>query len=341
MATRTTTAAHALDADSIVPPPEDGEAAWVLVAKSVDEATRGETLKINLDMQEFCDRAYVTITELRANRELYTKFKRLGAAGFFEFAVIERLYLNLPALWYARHMQQEEDATHRRRAPAELIARASERRARMFRIANYHLEHHSEEGALLREIKFSTDHQQLANDLVTLVKMFERHHEAIAADVHFKADDLAGARNDSQDIRRARGRTESSAITWSERCAVLWTRVQRDYVELRATGAWLLRDKPDDARRRFPPMFERASHRTKDAADSANDTAPANEAKPAEPVPAVGATPPVVSGTASASTTSHTKPVAADEAPKPRNAAKKKATKRTAKKKSAVARSRS
>jgi len=286
------------------PPPEDGATAWHDVQQAVDALARGETTHVNLDLQDFADRAHTVVSDLAHNPELLGRFRRLSVAGFFEFAVIDRLAQHLPALWYVGHMQQEEDARPKRLSP-KMLADAEQRRRRMHRLGVYHLEHHETEASLLTGMTFVNDQSKLANDLVTLADLYARNRALFARDPHFVAADEADALADSRAIRRARGESAGTEVTWAERAAALYTIVQRDYKELRATGTWMLRDKPDDARARFPPMIERAARRGKAEADDegaepdAGNTAPANDAptpvaptndtRAAEPMPAAPA----------------------------------------------------
>jgi hypothetical protein len=239
------------------PPPEDGATAWRGVQPAVDRLARGETTHVNLDLQDFADRAHTVVAELVANAELLGRLRRLSVAGFFEFAVIDRLTQHLPALWYVGHMQQEEGARPKRVSP-KMLDGAERLRRRMHRLAVYHLEGNEDEAPLLAGVTFLNDQSKLSNDLVTLADLYARHGALFARDPHFVATDEADARADSRAIRRARSEGVGAEVTWSERAAALYTLVQRDYKELRATGTWMLRDQPDDARARFPPMIERA-----------------------------------------------------------------------------------
>lgn len=125
---------------SIHAPPEDGAEAWGDVADEVDALARGETARVNLDLQSFADRTGGVLAGLRADDELYARFKRAAVAGLFEFGVIERLARHLPALWYVAHMQQEEEAAAQRAVPEATLDVASERRKRMLKVAKHYLE---------------------------------------------------------------------------------------------------------------------------------------------------------------------------------------------------------
>jgi hypothetical protein len=287
------------------PPPEDGAAAWRSVQQAVDALARGETTHVNLDLQDFADRAHVVVSDLTGNPKLLARFRRLSLADFFEFAVIDRLTQHLPALWYVGHMQQEE-SDRPKRVSAKTLDDADQRRRRMHRVAFHYLEGDEDEAPRLKRIAFTNDQSKLANDLVTLADIYARHRALFVHDPHFLTTDEVEARNDSLAIRRTRGESAGTEVTWAERAAALFTIVQRDYKELRATGTWMLRDKPEDARARFPPMIERAARRSKDEASvdegaaeeggeatPANDAptppAPANDARTAEPAPAAPA----------------------------------------------------
>jgi len=281
------------------PPPEDGAEAWRAVQASIDALARGETTHVNLDVQDFADRAHIVVGELVDNPELLGRFRRLAVAGFFELAVIDRLVQHLPALWHVGHMQQEEGARSKRRVSQKTLDDADVRRRRMHRLAIYYRETDKADGPVLTKMAFTNDQSRLANDLVSLAGIYARNREAFARDPHFVADDEGDALEDSRAIRRSRGERAGTEVTWTERAAALFTIVQRDYKELRATGTWMLRDKPDDARARFPPMIERVTRRGKDegaddgdatdtepANDAPTPVAPTNDTRPAGPTPA-------------------------------------------------------
>lgn len=322
---------------SIHAPPEDGAEAWGDVAEEVDALAHGETARVNLDLQSFADRAAGVLAGLRADDELYARFKRAAVAGLFEFAVIDRLARRLPALWYVAHMQQEEETAASRAVPEATLDAATERRKRMLKVAKHYLEEDADEGPRLAAIKLANDHARLANDLVTLAGVYRRHHDVVKGDHFFRADDEAKALADSRAIRAGLGGVPGG-LTWKDRAAALFTLVQRDYQELRVTGTWLLRAKPEEARTRFPPTIERPGQRRSNAEDATrddNDTGPANDApvapqndtRPAaEPVAPAAPIAPAASTDPKPAAPAATKPRAAS---KPAVSAKKKPARKT------------
>jgi len=256
------------------PPLEDAANAWRVVADEVDALVHGKTLRVNLDLQAFATRAGGVLTSLLAHDELRVAFERIAAAGFFDPTLLERLGRYLPALWYVAHMQKDEATTTSQALPPELLEAASQRRQRMLKVARHHLDEHPEEKPRLEAIKHGNDRARLANDLVTLAGIYQRHRETLQSDRFYRHDDAPKAMSDSQTIRAGLGKVPHGP-SWRERAEALFTLVSRDYQELRSTGHWLLRAKPEEARTRFPTMVERRPRRRPSAED--DDRVPAND----------------------------------------------------------------
>jgi hypothetical protein len=260
---------------TINPPPEEGFESWLLVADATDAAVRSDVAKVDLDLQDFADRGYAVVENLRADRVLYGKFKVLAAAGFFDFSIIERLLLQLSALWYTSHMQREGATQSQRPVPLSLIAQGTERRQRMYKLARYHVEDHVTEGPRLREITLANDHQQLASQLLVLSEIYKRNQILFALDPHYRSNDEADAATESRAIFRCLGSATTHAVSWSDRSATLYTSILANYTELRSTGTWLLRHTLTDAQQRFPSLTENQAVHTQNITEgvtSANDS---------------------------------------------------------------------
>lgn len=254
------------------PAPEDGEVAWGAMADEVDARVGAPVTTVNTELQEAAERAIDVLDRLHGDEGLYAKFKLAGSVGLFDFAVLKRTQTVAWALWHARHEQRCEELMPERKVDDVTLEEAVTLRAKLARVAKYHLEFHQDEGPLVQSVTADRERRKIANDLEVLAKVFKRHYELLTSDPYYEADGAERAHVLAMVILRALGKTERA--TWTDRCAVLWTMLLADYKEVRDAGRWLLRARPDEAIARFPglvPQRKRGSAKGEDGADVGAD----------------------------------------------------------------------
>ena len=277
-------------ADLTVPPvSDDGEAQWLAVAPQVDALLQEPLPRVNVDPQEAADRVLAIVHAVCNDAALYRRFKVIAATGEFDFGAFERVLQYGPALWYARHQQLLEERQSDAVVPEATVLRAIALRDAMARLARYHFEDHAGEAELVASLTALHDRSVIANEFVSLAELYARHPAVVAADRRYVATDEAEARRLSSQIRRSLGERHADGVRWTDRVAVLWSLLQRDYNELRALGLWLLRARPEAAKERLPPLVLRTGRRAKadeSVDDEPADDAPAGPAAPANDAPA-------------------------------------------------------
>ena len=254
------------------PAPEDGEAAWASLADEVDARIGAPVTTVNTELQEASERAIDVLDRLHADEWLYGRFKLAGSAGLFDLAVLERTQTIASALWHARHEQRCEELMPERKVDDATLEEAVTLRAKLARVATYHLEFHPDEGPLVRSVTSDRERRKIANDLEVLAKVFRRHAVLLTSDPYYEAGSAERAHVLVVAISRALGKAERAP--WTDRCAVLWTMLLADYKEVRDTGRWLLRARPDEALTRFPglvPQRKRSSAKGEDEAAEGSD----------------------------------------------------------------------
>lgn len=307
---------------TLPPPPPDGESAWRSVALTVESAVRGVTIPVTSDVQKSAETAVRVVGELRADAALYGELKKAAAAGLFDLAVLERIARLAPALWYARHQQLVEELAPGHVVGPSTVDEAQALRKRMGKVARYQLEDHKDEAPIARSLKFTQSRRRLANHLLAAAGLYERNDDVVRPDRNFRPDDAKRARDLAAEIQQALGK--KGAVRWVDRCAVLWTMLKPEYDELRATGRWLLRKRPEEAKARFPALVEQPSGARRKAEEPAAPAEPptpaAKPAAPAEKPEAPAAPAAAKPAEAPAEKPGVSAPVAEAEATKPRKA---------------------
>ncbi len=234
------------------PAPEDGEVAWASLSDEVDARVGAPVTTVNTELQEAAERAIDVLDRLHGDEGVYERFKLAGSVGLFDLAVLKRTQTIAWALWHARHEQRCEEMMPERKVDDVTVEEAVTLRAKLARVATYHLESHKDDGPLVRSVTADRERRKIANDLEVLAKVFKRHHALLTSDPYYEAGSAERAHALAMVILRALGKTERA--TWTDRCAVLWTMLLADYKEVRDAGRWFLRARPDEALARFPGL---------------------------------------------------------------------------------------
>ena len=263
------------------PAPDDGRSAWMLVQPEVDARVGGAVKSSNVERQEAAEKAIDTIESLHADPQLYGIFKRLAAAELFRFSRLERSRTLAWALWYVRHCERNGELAPEWVVPEATVNEALGVRARVARVAVYHLEDHPEDSVLVKSVNGSLDRREIGNQLQTLRDVCERHHALLATDRKWAEDDFIRLGALTQEFVRALGRGERAG--WAERGAVLLEMLLDEYKDVRETGRWILRAQPAKAVERFPGLVPSRRTRATGAKDEAEgeDT----DEKPTEGTP--------------------------------------------------------
>jgi hypothetical protein len=256
------------------------------VLTEIDATLGGPTAHINVELQPAADTVIRVIAGLRGDAALYQRYKVLAAVGETDFAVLTRLNRYAPAMWFAAYRDKLEREAPTRAVSEATVVRGGELRDELHRVLGYHLGKHPVEGPRLRAITRGNDYLALANNLRYLAELAIEHGELLTTDRQYEATWVQEALGISTEVRLSLGAKVVPDVRWLDRCAALWTHVQRDYAELANTARFLLRARPDEAKRRFPSLVKGGGRRSDDVeevpeVDTANDDsdAPANDAE--------------------------------------------------------------
>jgi hypothetical protein len=254
--------------------------------QEVDREIGGETTPINVDLRIAADTVSLVLTTLRTDTSLYARFKAMARAGEVDFEILKRLNRNAPLLWVAASEAQLERELSNRRVSAETRIQATTLRDALHRILTYHFGDEPTIAERLGGITRANDHSALATALHFMGTLALTHAEELASDRRYNPKMAADALSLSAAVRTERTAIEVPTIRWSQRCAVLWTHVARDYAELIAVGRFLLRARPDEAMRLYPSLTKRSGTKRRGEEDEGKEEAveeetPANDAEPA------------------------------------------------------------
>lgn len=268
---------------TLTSPPRIGSPdVWMRVEKEVDAVTDEESLTLRVDLQAASEVTLSVCNDVRDDAPLYARFQAVAAAGEFDPKALSKLQRYAGAAWYAKHMLlQAEAGVSYEVVPAEVITRGADIADRMLTLARYHFANHAEEGPIVLAMNGTPGHRKLANNLLTLAGVYERHAAAVAKDpCNYRDTDASGAREVADQIIKAlTDNADDNARLWSRRCAGAWTLLWRTYADVQATGRWLLRATPEAAESRFPSLVTE----TRSAPRVQRVAAPVNPASPTDP----------------------------------------------------------
>jgi hypothetical protein len=177
--------------------------------------------------------------------EVRARFARLPAEEF-DIAHADRLESVALAVWYTcTSLLNAQAQSSSRRIPAALHAQAAAVKQRMHEVLTYHLDPSSEEAAPLAAMGPGpgSSYLRLAESLLWLAELYERHAERLAADpVRYRAEDCELAGRLGHAIHHCLGEpTRPAVTTWTGHRARAWSLLVATYEEVRATGRWLFR----------------------------------------------------------------------------------------------------
>jgi len=168
----------------------------------------------------------------------------------FDLASIKRLESAALAAWYIRHHALLSAGTSSEaKLPADLDARSAEVRNRMFKCAEYNLDHDAEAVRVIDHVRPGTGYLDRANDLYALANLYRQHARVLADDRrHWRADDEKAARGLYAEILQGLGLVPGTdGVDWIEMGARAWHLLRSTYAEVSIVGACLYRSEPADA----------------------------------------------------------------------------------------------
>ena len=173
----------------------------------------------------------------------------------FDLGYLDDLEHAALATWYATTQLLEANASGTEaKLPVDLVNEATDVKARMLRVCDYHFEPDTEIGRQVADIRVGTGYRDLAQDLSRLGKIFRQQEAALAGDKkHYRADDADHAAKLSHSILKELAATRNGEQKlWTERVMRTWTFLSRAYGEVSAAGTWLLRH--EGGAERFPSL---------------------------------------------------------------------------------------
>lgn len=184
------------------------------------------------------------------------------------------------ALWAQTALDSAEAQLPGARLPVALIDDATSLRARMLRLATYHLEELPSEKAELDDIRTGTGYLDLANDLRRLAVLYRRHQAVLQTDRrYYQPGDEKAAHDLSTRIEsELAGRTAAAARDTAYRT---WALLLDLYEEFAAAARFL--GRKDGSAPDFPTLYtvgRSSSHPSRKPAEPAPSPAPSKPEKP-------------------------------------------------------------
>jgi hypothetical protein len=261
---------------TMVPPPQDADAALKAVLLEVEQIARKGSPHVNVEVQVVVRKIKAVLADVRSDAMLYEALKSLASARLFDFKCVNRLGTNVSALWLAGHHAKREKEQSERAVPEETAKEATHIREELTRTMRYHFGRDPVEGPSVNAIQNSVDYLELTNDLRYLHELSVRFHERLSRDAMYDTKMAARAKHLCEEIMGALDHTAVDEIRWIDRVAALWSLVKADYNELKNVGRFVLRATPDEAERRFPSLVKGPT-RSKRATDAHEPRTPTND----------------------------------------------------------------
>lgn len=267
--------------------PFTAEAAYRALSIRLDHIAREQLEPLNIDVQAAAVFA-LGISRLISVPSTRVRFARLARSGEYDDTCVDDLAAAAHAAWYARHRYLLEAATRSEaQLPTRLVETAVALRGRLLRLADYWLQEDKTVAAELTAIRIGTGYQDLANDLIALAALTERHHAVLSQDRKlFQPGDAALAKQLAADILEKLGAAATAEQHgWSTAQARAWTHLARTYEEVQRGGRFLFAN--DDGEARFPSLVTVA--RSTAVRGHSKESVPAPAPAPSEAEPAAPA----------------------------------------------------
>lgn len=234
--------------------PSEAELAFKALEPRLAALPRELLAHVNVDLQAVSVFA-LGVARVLAEPAVRARFARLARTGEYEDACVDELGSVAQAAWYARHRFLLASALHSNaRVAVDLLDEATSLRLRMLKVAEYWL---SDDPAAMTEIaaiRAGTGYQDLANDLVALASLFERHAKLLSQDkkLYQKSDATTANRLGGRILEQLGAAATQEQSQWSAMQPRVWTLLLETYDEVRRGGLFLF--ARDRAEERFPPL---------------------------------------------------------------------------------------
>ncbi|HEU4406875.1 MAG TPA: hypothetical protein VFS43_16530 [Polyangiaceae bacterium] len=193
-----------------------------------------------------------TVATRDAAPERRAEFEKLATVALYDITLLVRLVKLALAAWFVREMQLESQyRASNASVPEAIIQRAQARRAAMIRVIEYWARGVAEIVTLLELVRTGSGHQDLANDLRVLARIYRRpDFQGLVSPgaPDYDPADAGEAERLAEAIIRGLGLSEQSeAERWSSLADRTWTLLSRAYEEHRSKGILLFGSREDVA----------------------------------------------------------------------------------------------
>jgi hypothetical protein len=235
--------------------PSDAEKAFKALGPRLAAIPRDTLAVVNVDMQLAAVFA-LGVSRVVTEPAVRARFASLAKGGEYDDACVDDLGPVAQAAWYARHRFVLASATRTEaRLSIPLLEEATALRGRMLKLVEYWLSDDGVLGAEIAAIRTGTGHQDLANDLIALGALFERHGKTLAQDRKlYDASNATTANRLAGEILQQLGAAATQEQNeWAAMQPRAWTLLFETYEEVRRGGRFLFADERGEER--FPSLI--------------------------------------------------------------------------------------
>lgn len=231
--------------------PDAARLAFEALRPLIDAQTRPRADNIDVDRAVLCAASVGRMVRQPQMRAAFATLPTLA----FDIAHVDRLESAALAMWYACTSLANARTQPARRVPAELHAQAVAVAKRMREVIDYNLGHVSEVARQLTITTPGRGYLRLAESLLLLADLYERHADTLAADhTRFQPADRTLAGSLAHAIHQRLGEPIRPAVLeWTRHRARAWALLVATYEEVRAAGRWLFRHENGDTL--FPSLY--------------------------------------------------------------------------------------
>lgn len=242
--------------------PSNAEAAFQSLADRMAEQARDRLATVNVDVQIAAVFA-LGVARFITTPAVHARFAKLDATGEFDGRCVTDLATVAQSAWYARHRFLLADATHSdAQLPVTLVDEATLVRGRMLKLVDYWLGEDPAASLEINAIRPGVGHQDLANDLVALASLYDRHAALLAEDrkLYQKGDAASAKRLADLILAHLGAAATQEQSLWAGHQARAFTLLLSVYDEVQRGGRFLF--ARDNADTRFPSLIAIARNQT-------------------------------------------------------------------------------
>lgn len=260
--------------------PEAAEKAFEALRPRAQALPRSALALLNVDLQE-ASIAVQAVARFTAEPEARARFALLDSKLLDPAHLKDLTPLALAAAHAYVELQSARDQSSEAKLPVALVDTATEIKARMLDLTDYHFKRHGKLNREVAAIRAGTGYKDLASDLVRLAKLYDDHKATISSDkVNYQAGDASQARKLAAEIMHQLGEAQSAEEKkWVDLATRLWTLLRGAYAEVQAAGLFLYRNDGGDEK--FPSLHSGGGRSRKPKSEPEGDTGGDGEEKPA------------------------------------------------------------